>query len=266
MKLNLPLLLLALAPAAGLRATPLTATAAVYLQPDPAAPVVSYLKAGTEPVAAAVAPEGWMAVELPGAHEGYVMNRDISKGLDIREGTAIRLAPQNDAPVLTVLGPGETAEITGLHGRWTQVRLDKKLVGYIRTGAAPSAAASTPSPAPAPAAPLAPPPVTATAHGAATAGQPAPAIALNHGGSSSLPRFFQGRFESTRRPFLPRRPYDWQLKDDAGVRYAYLDVSKLLLTEQIDKYIDHTVVVYGTAKAAPGGKDIVIEVESLQLK
>jgi hypothetical protein len=56
------------------------------------------------------------------------------------------------------------------------------------------------------------------------------------------------------------------LNDDSGTRYAYLDVSKLLLTEQIEKYIDHVVVVYGAAKSVPQHKDIVIEVESLQLK
>jgi hypothetical protein len=43
-------------------------------------------------------------------------------------------------------------------------------------------------------------------------------------------------------------------------------VSKLLLTEQIEKYIDHAVVVYGAAKNATDGRDIVIEVESLQLR
>ena len=89
---------------------------------------------------------------------------------------------------------------------------------------------------------------------------------LGDGGSSTLPRFFQGKFVSTRSAFKPRRPYNWALNDDAGVRYAYLDVSKLLLTEQIEKYIDHVVVVYGAGKSVPGTKDIVIEVESLQLK
>ena len=57
-------------------------------------------------------------------------------------------------------------------------------------------------------------------------------------------------------------PYDYALNDDAGKRYAYLDISKLLLTEQIEKYIDHTVVVFGAAKNVPGGKDIVIMVET----
>jgi hypothetical protein len=91
-------------------------------------------------------------------------------------------------------------------------------------------------------------------------------VNLGDGGGSTLPRQFAGRFVSTRRPLTPRRPFDYALNDEAGKRYAYLDVSKLLLTEQIEKYIDHHVVVFGAAKNAPGNKDIVIMVETLQLK
>ena len=54
--------------------------------------------------------------------------------------------------------------------------------------------------------------------------------------------------------------------DDAGKRYAYLDISKLLLTDQIENYVDHPVVVFGTARTAATSKDLVIEIESLQLK
>ena len=120
-------------------------------------------------------------------------------------------------------------------------------------------AASTP-------APFAPAPANPVAYGTGGAGRAAPMVNLGDGGSSTLPRQFSGKFVSTRRPFTPRRPYDWALNDDAGRRYAYLDVSKLLLTEQIDKYIDHAVVVYGSAKNTNEGKDIVIEIESLQLR
>jgi hypothetical protein len=86
------------------------------------------------------------------------------------------------------------------------------------------------------------------------------------GGSSMLPRQFAGRFVSTRRAFTPRRPYEFALNDDAGKRYAYVDTSKLLLTEQIEKYIDKKVVVFGAAKPVPDTKDIVIVVETLRLQ
>ena len=86
------------------------------------------------------------------------------------------------------------------------------------------------------------------------------------GGSSALPRSLQGTFVSSRSFFSGRQPFDFALNDDAGKRYAYLDITKLLLTEQIDKYIDHGVVVYGTAKNIPASKEIVIVVESMQLR
>jgi len=264
-----------------LNATPLTETTAVHVRPAPSAPTITFLKAGAEPTpardASGITPAGWQAVELSGPFEVYVQNKDISKSLDVQPGTSFRLSPKADATVISTMAAGDVTTITGLHGKWTQISLEKKIVGYIRGGNtfAPAAVgpvltdvarpASYASSAPAATAPV-PAPVQPAAYGSGGAGRPAPMLNLGDGGSSALPRLFQGKFVSSKRPFAPRRPYDWQLNDDAGVRYAYLDVSKLLLTEQIEKYIDHVVVVYGTPKAVPNVRDIVIEVESLQLK
>lgn len=249
--MKLKLLLSALASLAALRAAPLTETTAVHTKPDAASAAVSFLKAGTEPVAApdATAPAGWMAIELPGPFEGYVQNKDLTKSLDLKPGTAIYLEPKTGAAVLVVADAAEKTTITGLFGKWTQIRLEKKLVGYIRVGggSTPPATAATPVPVPSPSPSLAP---------------------ANPGtsGESALPRQFAGKFVSTRRALAPRRPHDWALNDSAGQRFAYLDVSKLLLTEQIETFADRDVVVFGTAKAIPGGKDIVIQIETLQLK
>lgn len=270
--------ILALLVAPILAASPLTETTAVHTRPDASAPTITFLKAGTAPTfAAAPAPSGWVAVDLPGPFEAYVQNKDIGKSLDVRPGAAIHLQPSQDSAILAYMETGDPAAITGLRGKWTQIRLEKKLTGFIRvagglTVAAPAyatpaqpvlrdmpAASATPRP-------VSPAPMTPTAYGTATGGAVAPVVGLNDGGSGILPRLFQGKFVSSKRPFAPRRPYDWQLNDDAGVRYAYLDLTKLLLTEQIDKYTDRVVVVYGKPKAMPGGRDIVIEVESLQLK
>ncbi|HEX2852820.1 MAG TPA: hypothetical protein VHO24_06245 [Opitutaceae bacterium] len=139
-----------------------------------------------------------------------------------------------------------------------------------------STPAPTPSPKPAPA-PVADelpaiataPAVAASATSADTRTPVAPGRAApmaSDGSSATLPRSFQGKFVSTRRPLAPRHPYDWALNDEGGKRYALLDVSKLLQTEQIEKYTDRMVVVYGTAKPSPNGRDILIQVESLQLK
>ncbi len=271
---------LTFATAAALAAAPLAMTTAVHTKPDAGAPAISYLKAGTEPVPAAntvaSTPAGWMAIELPGPFKGYVENKDLAKSLDPKPGAAIRLAPKADAGVLTLAEKDDKTSITGIRGKWTEISLEKKLIGYIHLGgttgylppiATTPAASATKAPAPKPTpAPLAPPPVAPAVYGVGGSGQATAMVNLGDGGSASLPRQFAGKFVSTRRAFTPRRPFDYALNDEAGKRYAYLDTSKLLLTEQIEKYIDHAVVVFGTAKNAPDGKDIVIEVETLQLK
>ncbi|MBP6507684.1 MAG: hypothetical protein KA257_08980 [Opitutaceae bacterium] len=272
MKLNF-FLTCALLTGSTLVAAPLSKTTAVFVRPDVASPTITFLKAGTEPVIAAdslaLAPAGWQAVELPGPFEVYVQNKDIGKSLDVQTGTGFHLNPKSDSAVISTMAADDKATITGLHGKWTQISLDKKITGYIRgipgipsstTGPVLTDVARTHVAAPSPA------PVQPAAYGVGGAGQPAPMLNLGDGGSGALPRLFQGKFVSTKRAFAPRRPYDWQLNDDAGVRYAYLDISKLLLTEQIEKYIDHVVVVYGTPKPAPSGRDFVIQIESLQLK
>lgn len=265
---------LALGAGAG-SAAPLTETAAVHTRPDASSAAITYLKAGTEPRVApgtlASTPAGWLAVELPGPFEGYVENKDLTKSLDVKPGATIRLAPKPDAGVLTVGDKNDKISITGLRGKWTQINLEKNLVGYIRIGTAAGylpPIATTPAtagPAPAAAA-ISPAPVATSAYGMAAPGRAAPMVKLGDGGGSALPRQFSGRFVSTRRPFTPRRPYDYALEDDAGKRYAYLDTSKLLLTDQIEKYVNHIVVVFGTAKPAPESRDIVIVIETLQLK
>ena len=72
----------------------------------------------------------------------------------------------------------------------------------------------------------------------------------------------------TRRILLvgPRRDYDYQLNDADGKRIAFLDVSKVLATEKMEPYLDRLVTVSGRAQANPDGKDLVIEVETLETK
>ena len=256
MKVNRLLLAAALAGVA--RAAPLTQTTAVQARPEANAPALAVLKPGTEPTPApgVTAPPGWLAVELPGPHNGYVLNKDFLKSLDLRPGAAIYTEPKLGAPILAHAEKGDQVEITGLLGRWTQIKLAKNLVGYIQL------AGTMPPPAPAPAAsaPAAPP-----APAAPAVDNNAPGHAVN-ATVESLPRLLEGKVVSTRHPFTPRRPYDYELDDVSGSRLAYLDTSHLLLTAQIDSYVGHNVVVYGTVKPIEGGRDLVITAESLQLK
>jgi len=260
---------LAIGSALGLSAAPLSKTTAVHTLPDATAAVITTLKAGTEPVAApdpgAGIAAGWMAIELQGPFEAYVENKDLTKSLDVKPGASIRLAPSPEGGVLAVGNPADKTKITGLRGRWTQISLERPIVGYIRLDSAalrPPPLATTPAVAPAAAPPPAPAPVTPAV---AAAGRPALTVERGDSGGGTLPRQFAGQFVSTRRPFAPRRPYDYALNDEAGRRYAYLDISKLLLTDQIENYVGRAVVVFGTARTPAGSQDIVVVVEALRL-
>ena len=272
MKTNFPPLFLLLATTTLLCGAPLAETTAVHTRPDAAAPIIRYLNAGSEPVPAtgyaAFAKAGWVAIEVPGPFDGYVQNKDLAKNLDVKPGASVHLAPKPEAGVLAVLTKDDKTTLTGIHGKWTQISLNKKLTGYISApvlGSAQSRALDAIKGSSGPVA-FTPAPVVTTAYGSTAPGHAAPMVNLGDAGARSLPRQFAGKFVSTRRALTPRRPYDWALNDDAGKRFAYLDVSKLLLTEQIEKYLDHAVVVYGAAMNAPGGKEIVIEVDSLLLR
>jgi hypothetical protein len=213
-----------------------------------------------------------MAIELPGPFEAYVENKDLTKSLDVKPGAAIRVAPKADAGILAVSETGDKTTITGLRGRWTQISLAKPLTGYIRVSDAPgrtppiATAPASAAPTPATGTATAPAPAMPGVYGVGEAGRAAPMVDLGDGGAASLPRQYVGRFVTTRRPLTPRRPYDYALVDDAGKRYAYLDTTTLPITEQLEKYLDHPVVVFGTLKPSAGTKDLVIHIESLQLK
>ena len=96
------------------------------------------------------------------------------------------------------------------------------------------------------------------------AGQSAPLV--SSGTPAALPHTVQGMLVQTKRILLigPRRDYEYQLNNTAGQRVAFLDVSKVLATEKIELYLDRLVTVSGVLRQTPDGKDLVIEVESLE--
>lgn len=278
-------LLLALLAASSLAAAPLPKTTAVHAKPNASSPAIAVLNAGTEPVLATngePAPDGWTAVELAGPHEVYVQSKDILKSLDVRPGASFYTAPKIDSAILTTMSKGDVAEISGLHGRWTQIKLQKKVVGYIGDDNVTSPVAAYPTAVNANTLSGVNAPVTlAQRSGSASApmasspvqvytgpGQAAPATAgsatLSPAAAAALPRMFEGTFVPAKR-FLAYKPYDYQLNDRVGERYAFLDVSRLSKADPVDKYMNRVVTVYGTAKAIENTKDIVIEVDSIQI-
>lgn len=240
---------------ARLGADTLAADTAVFIQTDPKSPVIARLKAGTPVTTAGEAPAGWRRIEVSGTFEAYVHNQDVTKGLEVRPGASIYSAPRKDAPIMTVAAPGDKTEITGLHGDWSQIKLDKKLQGFIAVGET----ANTPGDfKPLPAAPPAP-----SAHAATAPGRPVPLA----GDTADMPRQFAGKLVLARRPFInPNPPYDYQLVDVSGRRFAYVDTKRLLLAEKIESYLDRNITITGTVRNTVDGKDLVVAAESMQLK
>ena len=235
----------------------LPADTAVFLQPDAKSYVLSRLKAGNTIVYNGDAPAGWRRVELSGTFEAYVHNKDLTKGLEVKVGANILTTPKKDATILTTIQEGDKTEVIGLaNGDWCQIKLEKKLQGYIAIGAnanAPAAPALAFNVS-APVAPVAP--TTAVGHAVPIAGN-----------SADMPRLFAGHLVLARRPIInPNPPYDYQVLDSNGRRFAYVDMRRIPATEKIETYLDRDISITGTVRNTVDGKDLVIAAESMQLK
>ncbi|MFI5335959.1 MAG: SH3 domain-containing protein [Opitutales bacterium] len=254
MKTKSVLLVLALA-VLRLPAETLPIDTAVFMQADAKSAVISRLPAGSTITYVGEAPAGWRRVEITGTFEGYARSHDITKGLEVREGANIVTAPEKTAPVLTVAQKGDKTEVTGLHGDFCQIRLEKKLQGFIATGAVANTPAETRPLAPVTAAP-APSDPTAPGHPVAITGN-----------SADLPRLFTGTLVLAKRAFInPNPPYDFQLTDSNGRRFAYVDTHRLVLTDKIESYLGLQIVVTGTIRNTVDGKDLVVDAEAMQHK
>ena len=254
MKIKHTLALLALS-ATALFAETLTSDTAVFQQADPKSPVVTRLKAGSTANFVGEAPAGWRRVEVEGTFEAFVHTRDITKSLEVREGANLLTAPEQNAPVLTTAQKDDKTEIIGVRGSYCQVQVTKKIQGFVATGATanrPAASATTP-PVAAPAQPAAP---------SNAVGRP-----VNAANTANSPRLFSGTLVIARRPLInPNPPYDYQLTDSTGRRFAYVDTKRLVLVETIENYLDRAVVVTGTVRNTVDGKDLVVSAEAIQLK
>ncbi|MDB6114993.1 MAG: hypothetical protein JWQ62_1938 [Lacunisphaera sp.] len=236
----------------------LTNDTAVFAQADAKSAVLTRLKSGYAITVVGEAPAGWKRVELTTPIEAYVQNRDLTKGLEVRPGANIYSAPRKDAPVMTVAATGDKSELTGLHGDWAQIKLEKKIQGFIAIGEM----ANTPAPAD-PTPMFAVPTATAPVVSSTAPGRP---VAMT-GDTAEMPRLFAGKLVLARRAILNPNPvYDYQLVDASGRRFAYVDTKRLLLTDKIEIYLDRNVSITGTVRNTIDGKDLVVAAESMSLK
>lgn len=262
--------ILALALCVAAHAATLPASLPAYASPDERAPVLGTAQAGA-PLASIAAPSGWQAVELAGPHTVYVIEKDTLKNFDVRPGAAYLSAPRPDAPVIGLAGEKDPVDFADIVGRYNKFSLRKPVIAYVRvrpaavTPVAPVAVAPAPA-APAPRAPAAPAPYEAVLRDDIPAASPATPGRGVAAGEPRLARTFFGTIASTRSAFRPRRPHDFQLNDAAGQRIAFIDISRLLQTEQINAFIGRPVVIFGTAQAVGPSNDIVIQAETLKLQ
>lgn len=96
-----------------------------------------------------------------------------------------------------------------------------------------------------------------------TAGRPVPVAANN----ADTPRLFASTLVLARRAILnPNPPYDYQLTDATGRRFAYVDTRRLLLTDKMETFLDREITITGTVRNTVDGKDLVVAAESMALK
>lgn len=239
-----------------LGADTLASDTAVFLQADPSSPVIARLKAGSAVTTVGEAPAGWRRVEVTGPFEAYVHNRDITKGLEVREGANILAAPDKTARLLSVAQKGDKTEITGLHGDWSQIKLEKALQGFVAVGSTANVAAVERTTAPAVETNL-----SAPAPASSAPGRPVPIT----GNTADMPRNFQGTLVFAKRMILNPNPlYDYQLTDSNGRRFAYVDTRRLVLSGRLENFVGLVVNLTGTVRNTVDGKDLVIDAETLQ--
>lgn len=256
------------------RADTLTTAAPAYASPSAEAPILGTAQIGSRLVTSP-APSGWQAVEIAGPHTVFVTEKDTLKNFQVRPGAAYYATPQPDAPVIGLAGDQDPAVFADIVGRYNKFSLNKPLVAYVRVAVTPVTPV-TPAPqafvpvSPTPAAPL---PTTSSDDMSGTlredipASSPAAAGRTAELGEPGLARTFFGTVASTRHPLRPRRPFDFQLIDAGGSRIAYLDVSRLMLTERVEAFIDRPVSLFGLAEPlGVSGNEIVIRVETLKLQ
>ncbi|KAB2648480.1 MAG: hypothetical protein WCO38_06975 [Verrucomicrobiota bacterium] len=239
------------------RATPVMQTTAIMSKPDSSSAPLGVVTAGTEPEAAIgeTAPEGWLAVKVAGPFDLYIENKDLSKGLDPKAGSPLRLEPKPEAPVVIISQKGDPLTITGLRGKWTRLKLTKDLVGYIQT----TVPANTSAPQTGVIAVATQVPVSIAP------GKAADSSATDS--KAAQPRYFEGKMVSSHHTFTLRNSiFAWEIQDSTGARIAYLDLEKIMQTEQIESYVDHQIQVYGIPRLEVGSDAIVVSVESLQAK
>jgi hypothetical protein len=219
---------------------------AVMLRADAA------LRAAEEKAKAAVAGEpvtAWIEASQLGA-DGQ-----------ITPGAALRDSGDAAAAVVGSYKSGDAFAIQRIQGDWVQIRV------YAPGTQPPAPVAVAPVvAAPAPVAPIqeAPVAVAPTAPSASVVTSPSAPVLLP---DDFVPvRTFSGTLERTRGFIWTTPPSKFELIDKDGYRVAFLNLSTLMKTVDIERAVGRPVQVSGTVVAIRRGKDVLMTVESLVLR
>ena len=80
-------------------------------------------------------------------------------------------------------------------------------------------------------------------------------------------RSYRGILTSSKSLFQRNPPYPYQIRDDSGRRFAYLDFSHSKQRDRVEAFLDRPVVIQGILRAIPGStQEGVINVESIQFE
>lgn len=232
------------------QATPL------HLRPDSDAPVVATLPAGAafaplttaELVAEGVTDlsPGWVGIRHPGPYFGYAANVAVAKDLTVNPGAEIRARPEEDAPVLHVVGEEEIVEVVEPAAGWVKVVFSTEQIVFLRASANATAPAD---------------------EGTAPAPDAEPAsLEADRAGDVSGSGVTRGYLLKARPLWRSGQRYDYQLVDEDNQRIALLDTSQLLPAEPIENLANRLVEVFGTPVDSPEIKEgVVIRVQTIQL-
>jgi hypothetical protein len=253
----------ALLPAA--RSATLTFDATLHLKADDKAAVVATLPAGTA-VAPLVReelqaegigelPAGWIAVRFPGPTFGFVLDSEIRKDLTAKPGAIVRVSPSPDTEILTMVGEQDAVDLVEPAGAWAKVVVRRELLLFLNPVPPESRSQAVPEPL------LTPEQIDAAA--GKTPPKPAPVVVPSP--ADATPRLFQGYLMRTRRVLWTGPKLDYQLVDENNRRIALLDLSSLLVTEDLGSFEGRLVNVFGTGASLPEVSGVVIKVENLRL-
>jgi hypothetical protein len=205
----------------------------------------------------------------------WVETAALGAGNVLAVGTPLREAADAAGTVIRASRAGDTIVPLRVEGSWTQVR-----VLPADSGRRPAASLAAPAPVVATAQPPAPEPVQNVVTPAPVAVAPAPApvaapTAPTAPAASApvlLPedyqavRTFTGSLEAVTGFIWTTPPSRYELVDKDGYRLAFLDVSKLMKTVDLQSTLGRQVQVSGTVKGVRRGRDMLMSVDTLVLR